>query len=142
MTLPVTTASRVAACILSHSRLTPPAASPSNSTSMLKPVVKVSGNTTRSVCPANGPSNSAKRARLAAGSCQRSGCCSSDTRNAPALISSSLPQPCREGIEAHGGLIQRTVHLGNAQTHERQRLGLLVEGRQRDGGDPRFRQQA
>jgi hypothetical protein len=81
MTLPVIAASSLAARCVSHALVGPPAGSPSVSTCMLNPVVKVSGNTTRSVLPASGASSSSKCARLAAGSCHTSGCCSSETRS-------------------------------------------------------------
>jgi hypothetical protein len=41
---------------------------------MLKPVVNVSGNTTRSVLPASGASRDSKALRFAAGFYQTSGC--------------------------------------------------------------------
>ena len=42
---------------------------------MVKPLVNISGSNTRSVVPASGAITAAKCARLAAASCQASGCC-------------------------------------------------------------------
>src|ERR1700704_2345081 len=106
---------------------------------MLNPVLKTSGNTTRSVQPASGASCASKCARLAAGSCHTNGCCSSETRSP--LMSLRLTQARREGVEPHGRLIERTVLFGNAQPHERQRLRTGIERRQGDGCHPRLRQQ-
>src|SRR6185437_4749764 len=120
MMLPATAASSRCASCPSHCALGPPAGSPSRSTSMLKPVVKVSGSSTRSVCPASGSSSDSKCARLAAGSCQASGCCTSETR---------------------GRFVERRVALGDAQAQKGQPLRLRIEGRKRDGGDARLGQQ-
>src|SRR5262249_34064594 len=99
----------------------------------------VSGSTTRSVCPASGCRSSAKRARLPRPSCQASGCCTSETRRV--LMGSTARRACGEVVEPRGCLIQRAVAFGDAQPHEAERLGLGIEGRERDGGHARLRQQ-
>src|SRR5215469_18099929 len=140
MRLPVIAASRPPASRMSHCVVGPAAGSPSRATSILKPVVNVSGSTTRSVRPASGSSIVSKRDRLAGPSCHTSGCWTSETRRA--LIGTSCARGTSgELVEARRRLIEGAVALGHAQAHERERRGCSVERRQRDGGDPRLGEQ-
>src|SRR4029453_9203513 len=107
---------------------------------MLEAGVNISGSTMTSVWLASGASNASKCARFAAASCHTSGCWTSATRSFSAIIVLRLKPMC-ESLQPRDGVIQRLIFFGHAQSHHGELRRILVEGRQRNGGDPRFRQQ-
>src|SRR5262245_26388010 len=107
---------------------------------MLNPVVNISGSTTTSVVPASGSSTASKCSRFAAASCHTSGCWMSVTRSFvfSAIVVAIRPEPMREGLQPRDRIIQCLIGLRDTEPQHREPRRILVERRERDGGDPRL----